>query len=322
MDQDDVSLAMAFRLQLEELEQLQSQQKGKQKSGNPTDFELAMEMMRDDLIAAPTSLQDHVLAVSTSTAIATDQTILSFLSHDESVAEHDHNLVRDLGENVDEALARLGEGGPSNSRQAEKSDVIALTLGDLMEKMKLNRKGGEQANPVCFTETIGPVKKCCSCLEDTEIFLTNTACGHEFCRDCLKHLFLGSIKDEELYPPRCCGKGIQPEIALRLLTYTELLSFSEKAIEYSAENRLYCAEPTCSKFIPSSSIHGEHGICPDCHRETHLPCGALAHPNIDCPLDSGLQDILEIAGAQHWMRCSNCRNLVELHHGCNHITCR
>lgn len=66
----------------------------------------------------------------------------------------------------------------------------------------------------------------------------------------MKQLFLGATKDEELYPPRCCGNVVPPGLALRLLSYKELRDFSESALEWTAKDRLYCAEPTCSKLSP------------------------------------------------------------------------
>lgn len=70
--------------------------------------------------------------------------------------------------------------------------------------------------------------ECAACLEH---YNTNTLfislCGHGYCRDCNRQLFIGAIKDEELYPPHCCGRIVPPGIALRLLNYRELQDFCE-----------------------------------------------------------------------------------------------
>ena len=149
-----------------------------------------------------------------------------------------------------------------------------------------------------------------------------SSCGHNYCRDCNRQMFLGAIKDEELYPPRCCGRIVPPGTALRILNYHELRAFCERGIEYSTNDRVYCAEPTCSKFIPPFNIEDDHGTCPECFQKTHLPCRSFAHPGVDCPMDDKLQNVLAMADAENWKRCSNCRTMVELQHGCNHITCR
>lgn len=149
-----------------------------------------------------------------------------------------------------------------------------------------------------------------------------SSCGHNYCRDCNRQMFLGAIKDEELYPPRCCGRIVPPGTALRILNYHELRAFCERGIEYSTKDRVYCAEPTCSKFIPPFNIEDDHGTCPECFQKTHLPCRSFAHPGVDCPMDDKLQGVLAMADAENWKRCSSCRTMVELQHGCNHITCR
>jgi hypothetical protein len=40
----------------------------------------------------------------------------------------------------------------------------------------------------------------------------------------------------------------------------------------------------------------------------------------DCPEDVGLQQVLDAAQEYGWQRCYNCRRVVELDIGCNHIT--
>lgn len=39
-------------------------------------------------------------------------------------------------------------------------------------------------------------------------------------------------------------------------------------------------------------------------------------------MDVALHDVLDMAEARRWRRCYNCRAMVELQHGCNHIYCR
>ena len=87
-----------------------------------------------------------------------------------------------------------------------------------------------------------------------------TPCGHVYCIRCLKHLFIMSMLDETLMPPRCCGNPI--EIALAQLTPKEIEDFNAKLVEYSTTNRLYCSQPTCSTFIPPKLIDKNVGTCP------------------------------------------------------------
>ncbi|KAJ5738436.1 hypothetical protein N7493_001591 [Penicillium malachiteum] len=167
----------------------------------------------------------------------------------------------------------------------------------------------------------GTNNECVVCLEGTHNSMLTNTCGHGFCLDCMREMFLRATKDEELFPPRCCGEAFPPEFAARVLEHHELKTFDEKANEWKSRNRLYCADATCSRFIPSSSIENEIGTCPGCAKKTHSICGSFAHPGVDCTLDRGLQDILQMAEENLWQRCDNCRTMVEIATGCNHITC-
>ncbi len=52
-----------------------------------------------------------------------------------------------------------------------------------------------------------------------------------------------------------------------------------------------------------------------CKREAH-------RIGQDCPADKDLEIVLEMGEKNGWRRCYNCRNLIELTHGCYHMTCR
>lgn len=163
---------------------------------------------------------------------------------------------------------------------------------------------------------------CTACLEEFHIEETFPGkCEHRYCRDCLRNMFLVSMQDEQLYPPKCCKKPIKPKNMIEILSVQELQAYEEKVIEYSAPDRLYCAYPTCSKFIPKSRIKQEHGRCLSCKRQTHKLCRGLAHPGIDCPNDKELQRVLKIAKSKQWRRCPNCHTMIDRVSGCAHIYC-
>lgn len=271
---------MALRLMLEDLAELEDQQKGKQRAGESTDREAAIEAMKKEIHAARRLLQDRMLAARVGAAA--------------------HN------ETIDEEPA---------SDDTESDGAISNFI-DLTEE--------EDTPDASQNPEIAPAQpkpSCDSCLEQRQILLTKS-CNHSYCHTCIRDLFLGAMRDEELYPPRCCAEPFPAETASQVLSNKELVNFNQKATEYTAKNRVYCAEPGCSSFIPQSAIQSDIGSCPRCQKETHLPCGALVHPGVDCPLDSTLQNVLSMANTQGWQRCYSCRAMVELYHGCNHMTCR
>lgn len=325
MEQDQ-DKRLILKLLLEDLDDLENRQKGKQAAGKETDLEIAIACLRQDIRTTQISIEDEILAISTTTAIVTDQKILASLQHQERVANQDRQLALSLDNGT-----RTNNHIPNPEMITEitspddDDDAVSIVMGDLMGRMTLSDKAsnnGEGPSRMHPPRTNNLMRECVSCFTKVNDIMFKGSCGHEFCRDCTRQMFLGAIKDEELYPPRCCANVIPPGVALRILSYDELRRFSERALEWTAKDRLYCAEPTCSKFIPPFAIQDEHGTCPECNRQTHVPCRSLAHPRVDCPMDEPLHAILEMADAAEWKRCFNCRTMVELHHGCNHMTCR
>ena len=316
MDQDqDSSELLVLRVLLEELEELERTQDGKET--NIADLLVALSSTKDRILALRTSLGDEKMALSMSSAILTDQSLLADMQDEKEVDGTDRG----------ESAKRRKPNAPDTTKKAPKydeNDFVSTVMSDLMKRAAEDNKeeNGEETLQPAASQTVDASSKCSCCLEVCDKTLLIGSCNHQFCHDCTKEMFLGAVKDEEMYPPRCCGNVVLPAVALRVLDYEELRSFSKKAMEWIAKDRLYCAEPKCSQFIPPSAIVNEIGTCPACRRQTHFTCRAFVHPNVDCPKDHGLQQVLKLAEARNWKRCSQCRAMVELYHGCNHITCR
>lgn len=156
---------------------------------------------------------------------------------------------------------------------------------------------------------------------EDEIVKATCARAHTYCCDCVKQLFINACKDEELYPPRCCRQEIPIDIALRFLSNEEAETFLDKTEEYTSKDRTYCYQPSCSKFISAENITASVGWCPTCYFDTCTLCKKERHTG-DCPDDPSIKLTLETAAANGWQRCQKCHALVELSHGCQHMTCR
>lgn len=159
-------------------------------------------------------------------------------------------------------------------------------------------------------------RECVSCREVQILSdMVKTQCSHFYCKECLVHLFSCSLRDESLFPPRCCQKPIG--ISERILGSTLTQKVKEKAIEISDPDKTYCFDPKCSRYIPPSPTRNGTR-CPACRRRTCRKCKKRAHEGRclhEC--DALLEELAECKG---WKRCSKCSRLIELRTGCNHIT--
>jgi len=138
-----------------------------------------------------------------------------------------------------------------------------------------------------------------------------------------------STVDESKMPPRCCTQPIPSAIIKAVLGRDHQQAFLKAVVEYSTpwEARIYCPNAACAVFIPPRSKndakHPFETSCKSCKRRVCVTCKGNAHRiGQDCPEDAELGAVLKMAEKAGWRRCYKCRTLVELSHGCTHITCR
>ncbi|KAF2274806.1 ariadne RING finger [Westerdykella ornata] len=166
--------------------------------------------------------------------------------------------------------------------------------------------------------------ECCTCTERYRWDkITQLACGDYYCTPCLRRVILRAVTERDLtyLPPRCCRTSIPREIIETLLSAEEKSEFRLAELEKDTVDKTYCSGSQCGKFIPPSDIYAGEAKCYACGATTCSLCKNSSHQS-DCPKDQALQATLELAVAQHWQRCYSCKALVEIKHGCNHITCR
>ncbi|KAA8898959.1 hypothetical protein FN846DRAFT_782604, partial [Sphaerosporella brunnea] len=166
--------------------------------------------------------------------------------------------------------------------------------------------------------------ECVTCMDD-EIpskEAAKLACGHWFCNECLKRLFLLSLTDPAHMPPKCCtSEHIPLKHVENLLRYQEKKTWNKKYLEYTTANRIYCPTTDCGEWIPPKDIQNNIGQCQRCKTTVCAMCNGPAHGNGECPPDPETLQFIQTAEKHKYQRCYSCRAMVELERGCNHMTC-
>lgn len=80
--------------------------------------------------------------------------------------------------------------------------------------------------------------QCDSCL-DTQIQEFSLSCGHSFCRECIRGLFLAALKDNTLLPVRCCGKRLDQRLRRDVLDLKECFELEAALEQVEAPHKMY-----------------------------------------------------------------------------------
>lgn len=160
---------------------------------------------------------------------------------------------------------------------------------------------------------------CVACTERwLESYTFSTSCHHRYCPECLTVLFEHAVRDESMYPPRCCGQVIPLRSVRSIITSELAINFATKAKEYGTVDRTYCVNPTCRKFIPAEHMSYNHAGCTTCGTSTCSRCKKKYHSG-HCLPDENTEKLLKLAKKKKWQSCSSCHRLVEKTDGCNHM---
>ena len=173
---------------------------------------------------------------------------------------------------------------------------------------------------------IGITRRCLACCEltnHTDIIHIHKDMDykhdHDYCRDCIQRLVELSLKNESVFPPKCCPKWKIPIMKASVFLSEEIVGkYHAKVEEYASGKRLYCAILNCSAFIPSGARGEKHGTCPTCTSETCVLCGALNHGG-KCSMDFRYEKLRQKAAQTGWQTCGRCSRMIERNAGCNKI---
>ena len=177
----------------------------------------------------------------------------------------------------------------------------------------------EMPEELILTALGDPTKDCVVCQDEVEESISMEApCGHTYCIGCVNKLFDRAAKYEINSPPKCCGKVITLEEAELFLFPDIYNKFQESSEEFSTTNRTYCSDPECVTFIPPKAIDDNKAKCPACQKMTCTTCNAKAHDG-DCLEDPAAHSFLTTAAEAGFQQCRQCKRVIELNEGCNHI---
>ncbi|KAH7075857.1 hypothetical protein BKA63DRAFT_565907 [Paraphoma chrysanthemicola] len=181
-------------------------------------------------------------------------------------------------------------------------------------------------------------KSCVICggTESESELLLAAPCGRHFvCHDDISSYFERATKDESLFPPQCCGQMFALDDYEDYVPFDISWAYQVKEHgEYAvlAKFRVYCASPTCAKFLPPSAhVKDEdmkitYAICEDgaCGALTCVGCRTLLKHGVQghvCKKDEEEEKFKQITIEKGYQGCNICGATIELIEACNHITC-
>ncbi|KAI1266436.1 hypothetical protein F5Y18DRAFT_416309 [Xylariaceae sp. FL1019] len=336
---DDESLSTILELLVGDAQDVIENSKGKQAEGVLSDADLAWQLFTEELDTASLYASDRRMTKSIQDAVRSDQPALVELEQEERTATNDRELVAALsaGRTEDGAQEPV-ELGPSAAELEiwEKLDALYITgvhdypSDDDTDDVEIsdtdtivpNQPESSSWAATRKSKRSSQRRKCLACCNIKHFTdLARVPCGHEYCRDCLQHLFRDAMTDESLFPPRCCRQSIPVETNRLFLPAGLIHQFKAKSVEFSTPNRTYCHRPTCSMFIPLQNIDEGVAQCGSCGERSCSTCKGAAHQG-DCPFDQELHRVLQIARQERWQRCPKCYTMIQLEFGCFHMTCK
>ncbi|KAH8101885.1 hypothetical protein BXZ70DRAFT_874163, partial [Cristinia sonorae] len=169
---------------------------------------------------------------------------------------------------------------------------------------------------------------CVACQEPIRGYELKAPCNHYYDKVCVLALFEASIRDESLYPPRCCQRRIPVHHAKHLMSDKAWAHFTRKGREYTTLHRIYCSNVKCGQFLGPQSETPEffHCSAKGCGTSTCAKCKvSVPLPILHRCLPKTQEEdkaVLDLADREGWSRCPGCAQLIELNLGCYHMTCR
>ncbi|KAM6492964.1 hypothetical protein JOM56_011098 [Amanita muscaria] len=315
---------------------------------SPDDVELALQQQEDELRALIAYIKDSALARSIDKAVETDAELIRALEVMERSKREDRRAAEifdreDRLPRPTEAQSMVGRkefvvperfvfrfGTTMTMTMVKRSSRIrsavppSLAGGLPTSHLTLNRSKSSHSAYIPGSDAV-PKLECVSCTDKVPKTKCLTAtCKHIYCHACIISLVEACIRDETLYPVKCCQQPLSRTQLESILTVKLRMEFDDKCREFGtpAQLRVYCNNPRCSAFLGSSSGTIEDIFCGSCRTSTCTECKRASHPRERCPENEDAIRVRKMAADQGWQTCPGCRAIIELDTGCYHMTCR
>ncbi|KAI5199025.1 hypothetical protein E4T38_07250 [Aureobasidium subglaciale] len=284
---------------------------------------MAASSRRDSVTKAPDTVRYHYEASKPKSKTSVSVSSVAKSKEIRATSEKRPKLQRsakpsDQKNNVDSSDKALDKNGGKKHRRRSSSFLVSIFRPPVAAPAALVSNAPRLRTAECLT-----------CGSD-DVPVTRSAklpCGHRMCNSCLRRIFTMSIKDPQHMPPKCCNSDHIPlKHVDHLFDDRFKVLWNTKYQEYTTKNRIYCPAKGCGQWIKPANIHKlngrKYGRCPSCRTKVCTLCNNKFHTNGDCPNDPDTKRLVDMAKEKGRQRCHNCRAMVELKEGCNHMTCR
>ncbi|XP_023639579.1 ATP-dependent RNA helicase DEAH12, chloroplastic [Capsella rubella] len=263
----------------------------------------------------------------------------------------DHRIYQYLSgkEKPKKKLVHLVEEVQRLREKLTSSEVDFVARNDVKFAYRLAREelDSQSLSNSVNAETSSQRETCVICLEerDAERMFCTEGCSHRHCFSCVKQYVEVKLLNGKF--PTCLAYGCMFELTLesciKVLTPNLIELWKQRTKEDSipATERIYCPYPNCSVLMSltelsrsaddETSYQSSVRECVKCRGLFCIDCKVPSHSNLSCDDykklhgDQNLVDVLKLnslASYNMWRQCVKCRHLIELSHGCNHMTCR
>lgn len=203
---DIESLMLAIQLQREDLEQCEQAKKGKHREDEIIDSEVALEVWRQELEETSTLISDQALCISIAKAVESDALLIAEAKAAEEQAVSDRALALRLSGNPPAAATTKTN---EKKRPADHLDDASIERFKLMNRFEPDHA---ESSSSAASRAPPETRECIACTDRfPPAALLRSPCSHEYCRECLVGLVQSSLRDESLFPPRCCTQPIPIE---------------------------------------------------------------------------------------------------------------